>query len=105
MSATATKEDQVTEPKAKKVTPDEVKAETKTPKKETVTKESEALGKLRTEFINGQRRGAQAYLKLVESEIEKVEPGHPHYSGLKFAKIRAERILFSLDELSKNSAS
>jgi hypothetical protein len=98
-------ESQVVErPKVKKNTPvAEVPQpeEPKAQKKEVVVKDSEALGALKTSFIAQQRKAAQAFLALIDSELKVVDVGHPHYANLKFTKIRAERIIFSLDELSR----
>ena len=83
---------------------DETKAE-KPKKTEPVIKESVALSTAKQKFLQQTRKAAQDYLVVVQTEFDAVEPGHPHYSGLKFAKIRAERVIFSCDELSRGQIS
>lgn len=79
--------------------PEEPKATTRGSRKETVVTESKALGTMKTTFIKGFRDGVNQYGKAVQAELDKVDVGHPHYAELKFAKIRIERMLFSLEEL------
>lgn|SRR5574337_129914 len=84
-------------PKVKRI------AEPKNETKEKVTAESKVLGSVKDDFVKTLRNSTTLFKKAIEAELDKVDVGHPHYSKLKFAKIRAERILFSLDELSRGS--
>lgn len=88
-------EEQHPKPKVKR------QAEPKAETKEKVVAESKALGNAKDQYVKTLRAASEAYKRVVEGELDKVDVGHPHYSNLKFAKIRAERILFSLDELSR----
>lgn len=93
--------DAVTKPKVQKVADE---APDETTKKEKVVEASVALNGPKDEFIKSIRNAAKIFKEAVEKELEGVEPGHPHYSDLKFARIRAERVLFNADELSRGKA-
>lgn len=71
----------------------------KTKKKEPVTTESVALSKGATEFIKALRSASTVSSAMIDKEMKEIEPGHPHYSDLKFAKIRVNRTLNAAEEL------
>jgi len=77
---------------------------TATVKKEKVITESKALNGLRQDYIKAVRAATREFAKAVEAELQHVDVGHPHYSGLKFASIRVNRVTFNMDELSKGKA-
>lgn len=88
-------EDEATEPAAEEPKAKKTKAEKPEPK------QPQALGGLKDTYVKEIRDNSKKYLDLITKEMEGVEPGHPYYSELKFAKIRAERVIFSMDELAK----
>jgi len=63
---------------------------------------SKAL-EIKPTFIKQMREAANGYLTIVKEELKTREPGHPQYSELKFAKIRAERVIHSMEELGRGN--
>ena len=81
------------------------KAEAKTPEADTKAAEKTeivvpaTLGTRTNSFITEIRNASKAYLKEIDADMKGKEPGDAYYGQLKFARIRADRLLKAMDEL------